>query len=438
MGLPEARMKICVYGLWHLGSVTAACVADAGFETIGLDPDAANIANLSAGKPPLFEPGLAELVSKGLASKKLSFTTNVAAAVRGADVVWVSFDTPVDEEDRADVDYVKARVAETFPYLREGAVVLVSSQMPVGSIAALEKMFAQQAGGRMGCFACSPENLRLGKAIDIFTNPGRIVIGVRESQVREKLEPLLSRFCDELIWISVESAEMTKHALNSFLAVCITFINEIASISETVGADASEVERAIRTDPRVGTKTYLTPGPAFAGGTLARDVTFLTELAAQTGIEAGLLKAVVPSNAAHRAWALRRLRQLVSPLRGASIAILGLSYKPGTDALRRSVAVELCRGLVAAGAQAQVYDPVVRALPDDLAGKVRLCASAAEALQDAQALVVATEWPDFTTLAASDLVKAMARPLVLDQAGFLAKTLGAADGIEYVSFGRLK
>ncbi len=428
-------MKVCVYGLWHLGSVTAACLAGKGVQTTGLDPDAANIAALKQGQPPLFEGGLEDLVKSGLKSGKLDFTTSVRDAVADADIVWVAFDTPVDDEDRADVDYVKNRVTETFPFLRDGAVVLVSSQMPVGSIRALESAFAPVANGRKVHFACSPENLRLGKAIEIFLNPGRIIIGVRGTQARAALEPLLARICDQLIWISVESAEMTKHALNAFLATCVVFINEVSAVCEEVGADASEVEKAIRSDPRIGANTYVTPGAAFAGGTLARDVTFLNQLGVAHDLKLAMLGGIIPSNAEHRRWALRRLQQLVKPLDGAVIAVLGLSYKPGTSAIRRSIAIELCQGLAAAGAKIRAFDPEVKNLPAPLDHQVVLCGSAQEALRGAQAVVIATPWPAFRDLTADDFVAQMKQPLVLDQAGYLARTIGGDPQLTYVGVG---
>ncbi len=193
-------MKLAVFGLWHLGSVTAACTAAAGVPTVGIDLDRDRIAKLAAGEPPLYEPGLAELVRSGIAAKALSFSSDVQAA-SGADIVWVCHDTPVDEEDRADVDAVRREVAMLFPHLTDGAVVLVSAQLPVGSVAALEQSFAAQAKGRTVSFACSPENLRLGKAIEVFRNPGRIVVGVRDDRAREILEPVLRKFCDNIIWM---------------------------------------------------------------------------------------------------------------------------------------------------------------------------------------------------------------------------------------------
>ncbi|HRQ79921.1 MAG TPA: nucleotide sugar dehydrogenase, partial [Azospirillaceae bacterium] len=372
-------MKVCVYGLWHLGSVTAACLAAAEIETVGLDDDATTTSGLAAGRPPLFEPGLSELTAAGLASGRLSFTTDPAAALAGAAVVWVAFDTPVDDDDRADVGFVVERIAALFPYLEDGAVVLISAQLPVGTTAGLERRFAAVAAGRAVSFACSPENLRLGKAIEAFRNPGRIVVGVRDDRARAVLEPLLARFCDALLWVGVESAEMTKHALNAFLATCVVFINEIASVCERVGADAGEVEAALRAEPRIGPHAYLRPGAAFAGGTLARDVTFLGDIAADRGLATPLLSGVLPSNQSHRKWAFRRLQTLLGDLRGRTVAVLGLSYKPGTDALRRSIAVELCRDLVAAGAHVRVCDPVVAAPPDDLAGRVTTASSVASA-----------------------------------------------------------
>ncbi len=428
-------MKVCVFGLWHLGAVTAACVADYGIETIGLDPDPQNIANLGKGMPPLFEPGLPELVARGLQGGRLSFTVDPRRAVGDADVVWVCFDTPVNDDDIADTNYVRNQVEGIFPHLRDGAMVLISAQMPVGSTAALEKAFAAVAQGRQVDFACSPENLRLGKAIEVFTAPGRIVVGVRRPQARQKLEPLLARICDRLIWVGVESAEMTKHALNAFLATCVTFANEIATVCEAVGADAQEVEGAIRSDPRVGNSAYVRPGASFAGGTLARDVRFLESIAGSKGLPLHLLRSVLPSNAENRHWAYHRAQALLGGLKGRRVAVLGLAYKPGTNTLRRSIAMELCGLLAGSEASVVAFDPEVKDLPSDMAGRMALAGSVYEALAGADAVILATEWPDFRALDPARLAKTMARPLVLDQPRFLEKVLRGQAGIEYVTIG---
>lgn len=426
-------MKVCVLGLWHLGCVIAACLADKGFDVIGLDEDTSVVERLRAGKAPIFEPGLDALVAQGLGRGRLSFTTDAAAAA-AADVLWVAYDTPVDDDDRADVEFVKSRVRRLLPHLRRGSVVLISSQMPVGSVAELEREDAAR-GARLS-FACSPENLRLGAAIEAFRSPGRIVIGARDARARQAIEPLLAPFSEKLLWVSVESAEMSKHALNAFLAVSVTFINEIATLCEKAGADVYEVEAALRSEPRVGAKAYVRPGAAFAGGTLARDVMYLNHIGKRAKASTPLLGGVLPSNRAHRAWPLERTLEALAPaMPGATAAVLGLAYKPGTDALRRSVAIELIRGLLERGAKVRAFDPVVRALPPELAA-VQLAPTAEDAAAGADALVVATDWPEFGKLAVDSIVGRMARAIVIDQNRTLPAAFAADPRIRYLTIGR--
>jgi UDPglucose 6-dehydrogenase len=428
-------MKLVVFGLWHLGSVTAACTAAAGVPTLGLDLDRERIAKLAAGEPPLYEPGLTELVRSGLASRALAFSTDVAS-VSDADIVWICHDTPVDEEDRADPDAVRRQVEILFPHLKDGAVVLVSAQLPVGSVATLEQSFSGQARGRIVSFACSPENLRLGKAIDAFRNPGRIVIGVRDDRTRAVLEPFLKNFCETLIWMSVESAEMVKHGLNAFLAMSVTFANEIATVCERVGADAAEVEKGLRSDSRVGPGAYVRAGPAFAGGTLARDVQFLRALAQAHDLMLPVMDGVLASNRAHGQWAYRQLGHTLKPLSGRTIGVLGLAYKPGTSALRRSPSIELIRALLKDGAQVQAFDPHVPRLPDELKS-VRLCEDARSVASGADALVIANECPEFRSLSADDIVGAMKGRVVLDAGRFLGAVLASDKRLSLISVGRM-
>jgi UDPglucose 6-dehydrogenase len=411
-------MKVAVAGLWHLGSVTAACVAKAGIDTIGIDRDSQVVARLNDGEPPLFEPGLAELVQQGRQAGLLSFTTD-ATAVADAEALWICYDTPVDDDDRADVDAVVGWSESLFPHLRDGAVVLISAQLPVGTVARLERAFAAVANGRHVDFACSPENLRLGRAIGVFLDPGRIIIGVRNDSAREKLAPLLTKFCQNLMWMNVESAEMVKHALNGYLALSITFTNELAVIAERIGASAADIERALRSDPRIGPNAYVKAGPAFAGGTLARDVQFLSSIAERQGLQAPLINSIIASNRAHGQWSLDQLRRKLAPLRGKAIAVLGLSYKPGTDAIRRSSSIELVRELLGEGAIVTAYDPAVRTLPGELDAAVTLAKDARDALRNAAAVVVATEWPEFRELNADDFAQRMDGRLILDPAAFL-------------------
>jgi UDPglucose 6-dehydrogenase len=428
-------MKVCVVGLWHLGTVTAACLASAGHDVTGVDFDERVVDRLAAGIPPLFEPGLEDLVREGLAAGRLRFSSNPAAA-SSADVVWVTYDTPVDDTDRADVDFVVDRVRALFPHLRDGALVLASSQLPVGTTRSLERDFGDVSNGRSVEFGYSPENLRLGKAIAVFTKPDRVVVGVRTPAARERVAELLRPLTDRVEWMSVESAEMTKHALNAFLATSVTFINEIATLAEQVGADATEVERGLKSEMRIGPHAYLSPGGAFAGGTLARDVVFLSNLGQRLGVATHLLSSVKSSNDEHRTWAARRLDQRLGGVSGRTIAVWGLTYKPGTDTLRRSSSVELCQWLADRGAVVAAHDPAVRSLPADLGRRLRLAPTPPDALAGADALVVSTPWPEYRDVPSAEVISRMTGRLVIDANRFLGRTLGACADLEYLSVGK--
>jgi UDPglucose 6-dehydrogenase len=396
---------IGVIGLWHLGSVTAACLAQEGHEVIAVDPDPAVVAALADGRPPVSEPGLAELLARNAA--RLRFTTE-PRELAGAMQAWVTFDTPVDEEDNADVDWVMDRARELLAPLPDGALVIVSSQLPVGSVAALRAHCLADRGGRALRFACVPENLRLGAALESFRAPDRIVAGVRGEEDRRELAELLEPFSHDVQWMRVESAEMTKHALNGFLATSVAFIDEVAAVCESVGADAAEVARGLKSERRIGPRAYLSPGAAFAGGTLARDLGFLRALAERHELPAHVFAGVVAGNAAHGHWTGRKLLELFGGdgrLAGRRVAVWGLTYKPGTDTLRRSSAIELC-------------------------------ATALEAATGADALVVCTPWPDYREVPAQALLDALAQPVVVDPTGLLCGSLEGHPRARHVWVGK--
>lgn len=420
-------MQVTVYGLWHLGSVTAACLAEAGHSVVGLDPDTGTIANLQANRPPVDEPGLAALVAEQQKAGRLRFMTSAAEAIPSAEVVWVCFDTPVDANDNADVQWVRDRLEDVASHLQPGTLVLISSQVPVGFGARLAADWAHR-GVRV---ACSPENLRLGQALDCFRRPDRIVIGC-ESPDRDKLTRLLSLFGGERVWMSVASAEMTKHAVNAFLATSVAFINELARICEVVGADAKEVERGLKSESRIGPRAYLSPGAAFAGGTLARDIGFLLELAQAHNRPAHLFQGVRASNECQKNWLREQLSSIPA---GATVAVLGLTYKPGTDTLRRSGSVELCQWLLARGVKVRAHDPAVKAGAEELAG-VELTESAESALRGADVGVLATPWPEYRTLTPAQVRRAMKRPRVIDPTHFLSAGLASDPNISYIAAGR--
>ena len=414
-------MKVCVQGLWHLGSVIAACLASVGHEVCGLDSDLKTVDDLSKGKAPLFEPGLNDLLAMGIARGKLKFSLSPLEALYGAEILWIAFDTPVDDQDQADVNFVMNQIQLMLPYLSDDVVVLISSQMPVGSTLKLEAFAKKFMPKKNFQFAYTPENLRLGKSLDIFLDPDRIVVGVRGMETRKILEKLFFTLTDRIEWMSIESAEMTKHAINAFLATSVTFANEIASICEVVGADAKEVERGLKTEFRIGPNAYLSPGGPFAGGTLARDIAFLGAESAIHQLVTPVLSAVRLSNDEHKTWVRRKLIQEFGALNGICIALWGLTYKSGTNTLRRSQAVELCYWLVSQGASVRVYDSAVKKIPDQWADKVIYCHTPIEAVRSAEALVIGINSPDFKEAAKILVESAEFKLIVIDANRYLSE-----------------
>ena len=427
-------MKICVQGLWHLGSVTAACLASVGHDVVGLDGDSNNISNLNQGKAPLFEPGLDEMIQNEINQGHLRFAQSSREALADAELLWVTFDTPVDEEDHADVEFVLGKIESVLPELNDGTVVLISSQIPVGSIKKLEHFVKDNYIKKQICFAYSPENLRLGKSIDVFLNPDRIVVGTRNDETKEKLKKLFSPITNKIEWMSVESAEMTKHAINAFLATSVTFANELAAICELYGADAKEVERGLKTESRIGPRAYLSPGGPFAGGTLARDIDFLDKAAQEKALAVPLLQSVRVSNNEHKKWTKRKLSEKFTPLNKLSVAIWGLTYKPETSTLRRSLAVALCDWLIEEGAIVHVYDPAVQEFPSHWNNQVDRFDSALKALENTQVLVLGTEWAEFKETAKKMLEVVNNDYMVIDANRYLQNEIIPL-GINYIAVG---
>jgi UDPglucose 6-dehydrogenase len=421
-------LNITILGLWHLGSVTAACAAR-HFHVTGLDFDEAIIGGLRQGKAPLFEPGLNELLGNGLQTGALRFTSDARDACPGADVLWLCHDTPVNEDDESDIGFVLDRLRRALPHLPKGALVLISSQLPVGTTRGLEAEFPQLS------FAVSPENLRLGKAIEAFEHPERVIIGTRDDSKRAVLEKLFAPFSSKLLFMRTESAEMVKHALNSFLALSVTFINEVARLCERTGADAKEVSAGLKSEPRIGPKAYLGPGGPFAGGTLARDVVTLSRLGEEKRENLKLIPAIKASNDQHRGWAFAQLHERLGDLTNRTVAVLGLVYTPNTDTLRRSAAVELCRQVHAAGAHVKALDPLVPRTRPELS-EVTVVHDLETALADADAAVLCTEWPQFRDADWPRATAKMRRTLIIDANRFLEKALQGVAGVEHISVGR--
>ncbi|MBV8717950.1 MAG: UDP-glucose/GDP-mannose dehydrogenase family protein [Chloroflexi bacterium] len=422
---------VCVYGLWHLGCVTAACLASAGRRVVGLDPDQKVVDGLRVGQTPVAEPGLAELIQAGQSVGSLAFTNDAPEALRSASILWVTFDTPVDEADHADVAWVRGQLDAVRAHVQPHTLILISSQVPVGFSDELARDWTEKCPSLT--FACSPENLRLGRAIEAFTRPDRVIVGCAPDTVRERIQSLFAPFCDRIEWMSLESAEMTKHAINAFLAASVVFANELARICEQVGADARDVERGLKSEARIGPQAYVAPGAPLAGGTLARDVAFLRRLSVEHHLDTPLFDAIPRSNRVHRKWAQARLAELLEGLTNPRVALLGLTYKPGTDTLRRSSSIELADWLVSSGVEVVAFDPAIAELPAAYA-HISLRSQTDAALEGADAIVLATPWPEFASLSADTIVARARRAAVVDQGGFVAH-LSADQRVNYVRLG---
>lgn len=429
--------KVCVIGLWHLGTVTSACLAELGYQVVGVERDPAKTANLSRGIPPLFEPGLAELMATHLASGRLRYTSDLADGTAAAPYVLIAYDTPVDDEDDPDLAPIMAAVEDLSGRLEGGATVVVSSQVPVGTCEALASRLRTLAPGLRFGMACVPENLRLGQAIERFLRPDLLVLGADNDQTMAKVEALLSPIPGPRVRVDLRTAEMIKHAINAYLATCISLGNELANLCDEVGADALQVAGALKLESRVSPKAPLLPGLGFAGGTLARDMKVLTNLAERYHYPAPFLHGILALNRLQNASVVHRLEKLLGSLRAKTVGVLGLTYKPGTSTLRRSSAIETIRNIVAQGAIVRAYDP--KADPAEMAPfrhEFTVCDNPYAVAQGAHAIVLVTPWPEFKELDFTRLRTPMHSPVFLDTANMLDPGQVTQAGFLYQGIGR--
>jgi UDPglucose 6-dehydrogenase len=428
---------ICVIGLWHQGVVGAACLADFGYRVIAADHATRKIEALRLGRSPLYEPGLDDLIQRGLSRGGLTFTDNVAGAVQGIRDVWLMFDTPVNERDESDLGEIFATVREIAPNLQSDAALFVTAQVPVGTCDQIGHVIRDCRPGLKFAVAYMPENLRLGQAIERFRKPPLPVIGSDDTAALDHLEQLLEPFGAKWQRVDLRTAEMTKHALNGFLATTITFANELGNLCDEVGADGHRLAEILRLEPRIGSKAMLFPGLGFSGGTLARDLLTLRGLGDQFRVDTPMLDGIHASNQAQNDMVVRRLKEIVGgSLNGRHIAVLGLTYKPDTSTLRRSAALEVIAGLVREGASVMASDP--RADRNELAAHTTFAffGDPYAAVEGADALVLMTPWGQYKELEFDEIRRRMQKPVVFDTANLWSRTDLIERGFEYFDIGR--
>jgi UDPglucose 6-dehydrogenase len=422
-------MKVAVIGLWHQGVVGAACLADLGYDVLAADTDRERVDRLTEGKAPLYEPGLDELLRRGLDSRRLQFTTDLSAAVRGRPNILLMFDTPVDDNDDSDLGEIRAAVSAIAPHLEPDAVILVTAQVPVGTCDEIQQMTRRSV-------AYTPENLQLGQAIERFRTPPLPVVGADDNATLDRIEALLSALPVQWQRVSLRTAEMTKHALNSFLAVSICFANELGNLCDEVGADGRRLAEVLRLEPRIGAKARLSPGLGFSGGTLARDMQTLRKLGDRNGIETPLLDGAWVSNQRQNRTVIHKLKQnLGENLRGRRIAILGLTYKPETSTLRRSAALEIAGELIREGADVWASDP--RASRDELSAYpgLHFVENPYDAIRQGDALVLMTPWKQYRELDFEAIRSGMTTPLLIDTANLWNADDLTSLGFLYIDIG---
>lgn len=429
----EMSAKIGVVGMWHLGCVISACWAKLGHRVVGVDQDAKRIENLKAGTPPLFEPHLEDTIKRYIESGHLAFATD-ASALADADFVFMSYDTPVRDDDSSDVTILLETIDSLAPVLKDGAVVIVSSQSPVGLCAKMRATL--KAANATVELAYSPENLRLGEAIDCYLAPGRVIIGTASAEAEAKVKGLFSEIDADLQCMGLESSECVKHGINAWLSTSITFANHLADICESHGARIDDVVRGMKSDPRIGAKAYLAPGIGFSGGTLGRDLKVLEAANAEGGKDATLFGSIHALNGLRKDVVVRKVDRMVGGLSGKTVAVLGLTYKPGTSTLRRSLPLAVVETLAAQGATVRAYDPKADYSEVEELPPMTKASGIDDALEGADVVLLLTDWPDFK---AHDFAASLAKakqPNFFDTKNCLDEAKMTQAGWRYASIGR--
>ncbi len=434
-------MRIAMIGGGYVGLVSGACFAELGNDVAVVEADPAKLASLHAGGIPIFEPGLDRLVADNVRAGRLSFSDNIATAVAGVDAVFIAVGTPTRRGDgHADLSYVYAAVEQVARHLTGYTVIVTKSTVPVGTGRRVLEILASVRPGFDVDVASNPEFLREGSAIGDFMRPDRVVIGAETERAREVLRLLyrpLYLIEAPILFTNLETAELIKYAANSFLAMKVTFINEMADVCERAGADVHDVARGIGLDGRIG-KKFLHPGPGFGGSCFPKDTLAMVRIAQDHGAPSRLIEAVVAVNDARKAsMAARIVAAAGGSVRGRTIAVLGLTFKPETDDMRDAPSIPIVGRLVEDGATVRAFDPegMEQARPL-LPDSVIYCRDALDAADGADILVVVTEWNEFRAIEPQRLREAMRGKLVIDLRNLYEPAAMRGAGFHYTSIGR--
>jgi UDPglucose 6-dehydrogenase len=434
-------VKIAVIGTGYVGLVSGACFSEFGFTVTCIDKDAGKIGSLEQGVMPIYEPGLDDLVARNVAAGRLSFSTDLGPSVADADAVFIAVGTPTRRGDgHADLSFVYRAAEELAVFLTGYTVVVTKSTVPVGTGREVEALIRKANPDAQFDVASNPEFLREGAAISDFMRPDRVVVGTESDAARNVMRTLyrpLYLVETPILFTTLETSELIKYASNAFLAVKISYINQMADLCEQVGANVHDVAKGMGLDKRIGNK-FLHPGPGYGGSCFPKDTLALARTADQHGAPVTIVDAVVAYNAARKqAMATRVIAALDGGVQGKTVAVLGLAFKPETDDMRDSPALEIIAGLVDAGATIRAYDP--KAMDEAkpmLPAAVTFCTSANACLDNADAAVLVTEWNEFRALTPASFETAMAGNVIVDLRNVYEPAVMRAAGLRYSSIGR--
>jgi len=433
-------VKICMIGAGYVGLVSAACFADFGWNVICVDKDNDRVEGLKNGQMPIYEPGLDDLVDRNAGAGRLRFTTALEDAVQDADVVFLAVGTPTRRGDGyADLSYIYGAVEELAPCARQGIVVTTKSTVPVGTSREIERRLRSLRPDLDFAVCSNPEFLREGSAIQDFTHPDRVLVGVDSAwgrQIMEQLYQPLALRKAPIMFTTRESAELSKYAANAFLAMKISFINEVADLCEAVGADVSEVANAIGADGRIGPK-FLHAGPGYGGSCFPKDVSALVRTARAARSPLYLIEQVEKVNTERKIAMAHRIEEAAGgSVRDKTIAVLGVTFKPNTDDMREAPSLVILPMLQARGATVKACDPQGRGNAEALLPDVEWCSSPLEAAKDADVLVVLTEWNEFRAVDLKQLRSVMRGNTLVDLRNVYQPALAEAAGFIYRGIGR--
>ena len=432
-------MQIAVIGTGYVGLVTGACFAEFGVDVTCVDVDTNKIERLSAGIMPIYEPGLEQLVAKNTQSGRLRFTTDIKQAVEQSLVVFLAVGTPPKGDGSPDLSFVEAAAASVADHMNGYKVIVTKSTVPIGTGELLRKLIRERVKNRVNFgIVSNPEFLREGAAINDFMRPDRVVIGSRDQEaiaiMKDLYRPLYLIEAPFVI-TSLEAAELTKYAANAFLAMKVSFINEIANLSESIGCDVHDVSRAIGMDNRIGTK-FLHPGPGFGGSCFPKDTQALASVARQFNSSSLIVDAVIEVNRRQRKAMVPKIEKLVGDLKGKTISILGLAFKPETDDIREAPSIEIARGLIEKGARIKAYDPVAMPEAKKLLPDIEYADDEYAVVEGADALVFVTEWNQFRALDMARVRDLMKSPRIADLRNIYDPEDMRELGFTYVGVGR--